>query len=89
MQILKFKITMERVSRTRNPAPMFVEVMHTDDPNTLITRIADAVYRVCRKYITSTEWEAEVIADDVPITKGKVQLEAGRFGTGVFELVED
>ena len=88
MRILKFKITMERVSRTHNPQPMFVEVQHSDDPNTLIDRLADAIYRVCKRYIMSIEWEVEVIADDVPITKGKVQLEGGRFGTGVFELME-
>ena len=89
MRVLKYKIKMERVSRMHNPAPMFVEVMHTDDPNDLITRIADASYRVCKRYIMSLGWGVTVVADDVPITKGTVLLENGRFGAGTFELVED
>lgn len=47
-----------------------------------------AIYRFCRKYLSSSWYEVAVYSDDDTTTSGTIKIDGGRFGSGTWEIVK-
>lgn len=75
-----YKITFDRIGRTRNHQPLTVTA--NGDPETTGGDIADAVYGYARNHLISRDFD--VYADP---ENGKGSIDGGKFGTFTIEEV--
>lgn len=87
-ETVRVKVVMDRVSRTRNPAPFFIDIDKGDDES-MADQLAGKLFLLFKRMIMSREWVVEVVITDTAHGAGKVYIDGGRYGEGTFEVVTD
>lgn len=76
-----YRVAFERIGRTHNVPPFTCEAATPDE-------LAERVHRHARQYLTSRDYDVDVLSNDDGHT-GKVSIGWGRFGGGTFEEVTE
>jgi hypothetical protein len=78
-----FKVEFDRIGRTHDVPPLTTTATDADE-------LADAVWEYARRYLVSHDYDVIVrgtAEDDDDLSRGKVSIGYGRFGSGTFEEV--